>query len=63
MENRIRCCGGSRFVMWAVIRWLRLRRYRARFSYTSEEVNLNGFGEDLLNNEKKGWVHVDGELP
>lgn len=59
---RIRCFGGARFTMWGVLRWLNLRRYRAKLSFTKEEVELNGFEEDLTKNKDNGWVHMDGNI-
>jgi hypothetical protein len=46
--------------MWAIIRWLKLRRYHAKLSFTTQEVNLNGL-QDELPKDKDGWVHIDGK--
>ena len=46
--------------MWAVLRWLKLRRYHARLSFTSEDVVLNSLQEDLPQEGTNGWNHIDG---
>ena len=57
---RIRCTGEARFTIWGVIRWLLLRRYRAKFSFTKENVNLKGFEDNFFEEKNNDWVHIDG---